>query len=289
MSRDRVASFNGFASNVNSQFGEDGIIAEILSRIDDHRPLGERYCVEFGAWDGQFLSNTYSLIANKGYKAVLIEADAARFRVLCRNLPQESVTKMNEFVGFEGSATLDKLLARTSIPRKFDLLSIDIDGNDYHVLESLNDYRPILICIEFNPTIPNSVEYVQPRDFRVKRGASARAIASLASRKGYAVVAATQCNLLLLDRGHLSEVGLSAEPALSEIRPDDNVCSFVFCGYDGSVLLSRPVRLAWHGVTVEERDLQVLPAPLRRFSGDYNLFQRVGLQLLRFLRRSRSA
>ena len=35
-----------------------------------------------------------------------------------------------------------------------DLLSIDIDGNDYHIFESLKKLRPRLIICEYNPTIP---------------------------------------------------------------------------------------------------------------------------------------
>lgn len=54
---------NEFASNVTSQFGEDGIIEKILEVIGD----ANRWCVEFGASDGVYLSNTYNLIKNKGY------------------------------------------------------------------------------------------------------------------------------------------------------------------------------------------------------------------------------
>jgi hypothetical protein len=74
MSRSRSTqedtSLSAFARNVTSQCGEDGIIERILSIMTDK----DGWCVEFGAWDGKHLSNTYNLIHNKGYSAVLIES-----------------------------------------------------------------------------------------------------------------------------------------------------------------------------------------------------------------------
>jgi hypothetical protein len=276
--------FNAFAKNVHSQYGEDGIIEEILKRLDAVRLAGPRYCVEFGAWDGKHLSNTYRLITDCNYRAVLIEADPAKCKALSQNLPQSSVVKMNRFVSFEGPSTLDGLLSETDIPMTFDLLSIDIDGNDYYILESLQKYRPILVCIEFNPTIPNAVDYVQPKDFRVKHGSSAKSIAALAASKGYAVVAATHCNLLLLDRSHLTNVGLSREPSLDEVRDDQDAITYVFCGYDGKLLLSKPLRMPWHGLQYKESDLQSIPFWLRRFPDDYNPLQRLAWLCLKALR-----
>jgi hypothetical protein len=279
-----MKNFNSFAENVNSQYGEDGIIREILRRMNRAREPGVRHCVEFGAWDGIHLSNTYNLIARQNYHAVLIEADPIKFRALSQNIPESSVVKINTFVTFDGATTLDNILSGTDISEDFDLLSIDIDGNDYHVFESLTRYRPRLVCIEFNPTIPNAVDYVQPRDFRVQRGASARAIATLGARKGYAVVAATYCNLLLLDRSCLPDVGLTHEPELEDVRDDRDAIRYVFCGYDGTVLLSRPLRMPWHGLQVSEGELQVLPSALRRFPDDYNALQWTAFQFLRAFR-----
>ena len=48
-----------YRSNIYSQNGEDGIISEILKRLNlDQKKL---WCVEFGAWDGMHLSNTFAL------------------------------------------------------------------------------------------------------------------------------------------------------------------------------------------------------------------------------------
>ncbi|WP_295399002.1 hypothetical protein, partial [uncultured Thiocystis sp.] len=90
-----------FAQNIYSQNGEDGIIAEVLKRISRSSEL-DHWCVEFGAWDGVYLSNTYNLIKNKGYKAVLIEGDQKKHNELCKNIPQCDVIKLNAFVTLDG-------------------------------------------------------------------------------------------------------------------------------------------------------------------------------------------
>ena len=61
--------------NVYSQNGEDGIIEKILDML----PNRDRWCVEFGAWNGIYLTNTRNLIIEKGYSAVLNEADPDLF------------------------------------------------------------------------------------------------------------------------------------------------------------------------------------------------------------------
>ena len=289
MPHSTVPHFNGFARTTYSQHGEDGIIGEILHRLGDSRKSAVRHCVECGAWDGRHFSNTRELIEKHGYHAVLIESDPRRCVTLRANAPHAGVIAVNAFVSWEGATSLDEILSSSELPYDFDFLSIDIDGNDYHLLDSLRLYRPALICIEFNPSIPNAVEYVQPRAPRIHRGSSARAIASLASAKDYAVVAATRCNLFLLQRRYLAAVGLEREPSLDDVRDDRDATRYIFCGMDGTILLSEPLLLHRHGLEVCERDLQVLPGWLRRFPADYNAFQRIALRLLRrfrLLRRS---
>ena len=48
-------------------------------------------------------------------------------------------------------------------------MSIDIDGNDYHIFQGLKVYRPKLILIEFNPTIPNEINFVQQKNVKINQ------------------------------------------------------------------------------------------------------------------------
>jgi hypothetical protein len=270
-----LAPLQTFAANVHSQNGEDGIIEEILARVGRVWPLN-KWCVEFGAWDGIFLSNTYNLISKKGYSAVLIEGDKDKFRILCGNIPQLNVHKICQFVTFDGHATLDETLKATPIPRDFDFLSIDIDGCDYFIFESLRQYQPKIVCIEYNPTIPNEVDFVQPRDFRIKQGASAKSLIALATSKGYSLVAVTACNLIFV-RNNLSEAVVSAErPELQTLRDDSRFKAFIFVGFDGTILSNKThITLPWHGISPELSRLQPLPSVLRRYSPDYSRLQRL--------------
>src|SRR4051812_1129754 len=148
---------NALRADHTSQYGEDGIIKQVL----DILPNKDGWCVEFGAWDGKYLSNTCHLITRRGYSAVLIEGDSARFQTLTANFAgNPKVHCFNRFVGMNPEDGLDSILAQSPIGREFDVLSIDIDGNDYHCWNAVQKYQPKVVIIEFNPTIPDEVEFV---------------------------------------------------------------------------------------------------------------------------------
>lgn len=262
--------FAQFARNEYSQFGEDGIIENLLERI----PNRDNWCVEFGAWDGIHLSNTFNLIKNKAYRPVLIEADKKKFKELQKNLAGFDAVLVNEFVMFDGDNTLDNILGRTTIPEDFDFLSIDIDGNDYWIFDSLVKYRPKVICIEYNPSIPNDVEYVQPRDFSVKKGSSALSFCQLAQKKSYELIATTRCNLIFVDKRliHFFRVD---DNRLASLRDDSDIRTYAFVGYDGTIIHSRPIHLLWHDFTIGQEELQPLPVILRKFPPDQGVFRRL--------------
>jgi hypothetical protein len=276
--------FLGDRKNVYSQLGEDGIIEAILSRL----PSTDGWCVEFGAWDGIYLSNTRNLIENKNYRAVLIEADKFSFKHLTENLKDKpGVVAINAFVGFSGANTLDALLAKTECTRNFDLLSIDVDGNDIHIWRATKLYRPKVVCIEYNPTIPTEVDFEQPANAKVKWGCSLAALVRLGKEKGYELVCANELNAFFV----LSEIfaGLGvADNAPAALRPYDAPRTFVFGGYDGTVLLSGDLVFKWHGGDFSVKDIQPLPRILRKYPLDYTRWQRIGFRLYMGLRAVRS-
>lgn len=266
---------SSYKKNVNSQNGEDGIVEELLSRLQHAGISNDEWCVEFGAWDGIYLSNTYTLINDKGYKAVLIEGDSKKHEILCKNIPREDVYKICQFVNFEGDSTLDRILSSTPIPNNFDFLSIDIDGCDYYIFESLNDYSPKIICIEYNSSIPNEVEYVQEKSFSIKRGSSAKSLINLANQKNYSLIAVTACNLFFVHNDLIHHV-LTNLPTLENLRDDSGTKVFLFPGYDGTILSNKKyVDLNWHGVHQNISDIQYLPRQLRIFYTDYSQPQRL--------------
>jgi hypothetical protein len=272
-----------FKFNKFSQYGEDGVIKEILRRISAVSTL-DQWCCEFGAWDGLHLSNTARLILEDDYKGVLIEGDPKRVEELGINFPGNKIQKICSFVTHSGDTSLDRILQGTEIPVDFDFLSIDIDGMDYWILDSLQIYKPKLICIEFNPSIPNSVHFVQEKNTNVKHGSSAKAIAELAVDKGYRLVAATQCNLLLVRSDFAKDVILVL-PTIEEVVPLGNDPQYIFCGYDGTILSNKQfIQLGWHE-TFPLTKIQVLPIFLRKYSGDYNVIESKLFHLYHFLSR----
>jgi len=141
------------AENVHSQFGEDGIIKKIFSVIEPEN----KWCVEFGAWDGLHFSNTARLIQEEGWHGIQIEGNREKYEELVKNFADfPNAHPAHEIIGFEsGVNSLDEALKRYGSPDQPDFVSIDIDGNDYHIWNSLKKYRPRVIVIEFNPAVPN--------------------------------------------------------------------------------------------------------------------------------------
>jgi hypothetical protein len=82
----------------------------------------------------------------------------------------------------------------------FDLLSIDIDGNDYHVWDTVKTYKPRLVIIEFNPTIPSDIEFVQEKNNSINHGNSLLSLVKLGKSKGYELIATTYCNGFFVEK-----------------------------------------------------------------------------------------
>jgi hypothetical protein len=260
--------------NVYSQNGEDGVIREIFQRLKKGTKI-DHWCVEFGAWDGVYLSNTCRLIREENYQAVLIEGNPKRVKELVKNFPQDEVIKICRLVGFDAENKIDKILSETPIPKNFDFLSIDIDGVDYYIFENMDDYTPKVICIEFNPSIPNVVDFVQDRNFNVKQGSSAKAITRLAEVKGYSLVHTTACNLIFV-RSDLKDFVIAEQKTIGDLNLSGNDPTYLFVGYDGKVLSNKSnLSLLWHGVTVPIDWLQPLPKFLRIYGGEYGVFRRL--------------
>jgi len=246
--------------NIHSQFGEDGVIEHLMNLAG----IKQGYFVEFGAWDGKHLSNCAKL-AEEGWQGCFIEGDRTRFLDLKSNYGAEGerIVILNEYVMAEGSSSLSNILKRNKVPSDFSVLSIDIDGNDYYVWESLVDFEPKLCVVEFNPTIPAQVVYVQQKGSDVNFGNSLSALWKLALNKGYELVAVTDLNGFFMPREFCQKMGIPTYTP-QQIKSTQYE-THLFHGYDGKVSISGFSKLLWHGVGFVSEEMQVLPAALQRF------------------------
>jgi methyltransferase FkbM-like protein len=258
-----------YAKSVTSQGGEDGIVEKALSVL----PERDGWCVEFGAWDGRHDSNSFHLVDQLGYRVILIECDPERYARLCTDYPhKDRATFLKAFVGWGATDGLDHILSQKPIPRNFDFLSVDVDGNDYYILNAMAEYRPKLILVEYNFTMPNGVEFFQPADPRCQQGSSAAALIKLAKKKGYELIAVTKLNLLFVDRAYYELFGIP-DNSLEVMRDEEP--NYVFFGYDGTVFLEGRCSLEWHpGLRLSASKIQVLPRFLRSYQPSYTRFQR---------------
>jgi hypothetical protein len=247
--------------NITSEHGEDGVIERIFQIIGE----GKKWCVDLGALNGVHGSNVWHLIKEKGWSAVLIEADQTYFEKLQKEYSGvDRAYCINAFVSFAGEQSLDTIFARTPLPKNFDLFSLDIDGNEYHLWDSLVQYQPRVMVVEFNPTIPNDVTFIQPRDMTVFQGSSLRALVDLGKRKGYELVATSEANAFFVLSELFSQFGIS-DNSIDALHTDHQYETKLYQLYDGTLRISGYDRLLWHNLPLDAEKLQVLPLGARRY------------------------
>lgn len=166
-----------------SQWGEDGIIQAIFDRIG----TTNMHCVEFGAADGLFCSNTAHLWGNCEWQGYLYESDTK----LYAKMVDELALKIETGSVICGNLTIHHLDPVIEYP--VDLVSMDIDGHEYGVLQDMKVRHRVLV-IEHNPTVPPHMEMVGGEGV----GSSALSLVKLAESKGYRFLTATLTNLFFV-------------------------------------------------------------------------------------------
>lgn len=268
------ANLLAYGSNVTSEYGEDGVLKRIFEIIG----TGSRSCVELGALNGVHGSNVWQLVKNEGWNCVLIEADKTYFERLQREFADTPVAEcVNAFVSFEGPQSLDNIFSQIKLPKEFDLFSLDIDGNEYHLWDSLHMYRPRVMLVEFNPTIPNDIVFIQPRDMKVFQGSSLRAFVELGKQKGYELIAANETNAFFVLKELFPKFGI-ADNSIDALHSGREYETKLFQLYDGTLKIAGNKKLLWHNLPIDEEKLQVLPAHKRKYPArisESNMMRRI--------------
>ncbi|NHZ85268.1 MAG: hypothetical protein GWP19_05240 [Planctomycetia bacterium] len=179
-------SLISYQENVFSENGEDGIIIKIFSEIKPKSNL----CCEFGAWDGIWASNCRNLIKNHNWKAIMIEGDPIRYEDLIKTYRNnKGIRCLNSYIDNQENS-LNKILTLEE-KNSLDFLSIDIDGLDYEIFESL-DFFPQVICIEVNTGHSPDNTLKISRDIAINNiGQPLPYFVNIAEAKGYQLVCFT--------------------------------------------------------------------------------------------------
>ena len=181
-----------FGYKVFSQSDEDGIIAEIFRRIG----IDNQVFFEFGVGDG-VANNTLNLLL-AGWSGYWIDGSAeyvAKIEHSFRDYIQRGQLKVaNHLITKE---SINPQIRQFGMPPAIDLMSIDIDGNDYWIWQAIEVVSARVVVIEYNATLrpPHSLamQYKDDNEWNGTNyfGASLTALEKLAREKGYSLVA---CN-----------------------------------------------------------------------------------------------
>ena len=216
------SALNRFEAKRYSQNGEDGIITEIFRHLQPQL----RFFVEFGVQSGTEC-NSRDLVVGYGWSGVMIEGDPNEYRGLTETYAKHpSVKTVQAFITREN--VID-VFSRAAVPKEFDVLSIDIDGNDYWVWKALGAvYRPSLVIIEVNGMHPPPerwvMEYNPAHTWQHDNyyGASLQSLSDLGKSMGYSLIGVESAgvNAFFLRTELLERSGFPAlTPAIAYRKP----------------------------------------------------------------------
>ena len=178
----------------NSQNGEDGILLYIFSLIG----TTNRKVLEICAGSG-IECNAANLILNHGFRGLLFDGNTELIeygRAFYAAHPDTFVSPPQLVTAWITAETINDRVAEHGFTGDIDLLSLDLDGNDYWIWKALTVVRPRVVILEFNgacgPEVTATMSYNS--DYRcdytapARWGASLSAFVKLGRAKGYRLV-----------------------------------------------------------------------------------------------------
>ena len=195
-SKQKINEINQHEFSLYSQCGEDGILLYIFSKIG----VTNRCFVEFGIGDGK-TCNSANLSLNFNWRGLLIECDeknVTKARQYYKMMLEREGYRIKIVQSMVTKDNINKIIQESGIQGQIDLLSVDIDGNDYWLWQAITGINPRVVVIEYNASLGSdksiTVKYdpqfdrhkIHPTGFY--HGASLVALTKLAHAKGYVLV-----------------------------------------------------------------------------------------------------
>lgn len=225
---------------VFSQWGEDGIIQKLIKDVE----IKNRTFIEFGVEDF-FESNCRFLMMLDHWSGFVVDGSNDNIERL-KHAYFYWKYDINSMAAFINRENINTILAQSGFPQDLGLMSIDLDGVDYHIFEAIDWYRPRILVVEFNAvfgierkiTVPYKAEFNRTVEHysNLYFGASLPALVCLANKKGYALVGTNSASSnaffvlrVLLPEG-VSELSIvkAYSPSFSrELRDNEGALTFV--------------------------------------------------------------
>ena len=216
-----------------SQGDDDGIIEEIFRRIG----TTNRQFIDFGCAEG--IENNTTYLALTGWSGLWMDGGEESIRVVRKHFQRQIESgKLKVRQSFTTRENINSLIGEAGLDQEPDLLSIDIDGNDYWIWEAISTIQPRVVVIEYNATFRPPHQIVQDYDaaYRWRStnyfGASLKAIETLGAKKGYSLVG---CNFAgvnaFLVRNDLARNDLFSSPFTAEHHYRDAMYDAFVRGY----------------------------------------------------------
>lgn len=220
-SKNELPALKDTGFRVFSQYEEDGKLLMILAAIG----MLNKTFVEIGSDDG-INSNCANLALNFGYHGLFLDGNPRsieRGRRFYSKYPHPWMYAPTFKCAKVTAENINDLVVEAGLKGDIDLLSIDIDGNDYWVWKALEAVSPNVVIIEThvefgmqNIVVPYDPAYFFPGKHPVYHGASPIAMVNMAKNKGYRLVGANDLgfNLIFVKKGlgedHLPEVSVES-------------------------------------------------------------------------------
>ena len=149
-------------------------------------------------------------------------------------------------------------------------MSIDIDGCDVHVFNTLEVYKPRVICIEFNQFIPNDVYYIQENDMEINHGSSLLAMIDKFKVKDYELISTTGGNAFFVksELFKLFKIDDNSIDSIHFFSLETNILQMP----NGDLVLSGMTKHPWKGFNIDQEAIQVLPKNMRKWKFNGNIW-----------------
>jgi hypothetical protein len=226
-----------FGSKIYSQSDEDGIIREIFNRIG----TTNKTFVEFGIGNG--LENNTLALLFEGWQGLWIDASSKSVNKIRENfniiIEKEQLKLVQSFITKEN---INSLISNKIKSEEIDLLSVDIDGNDYHIIDAITCVSPRVIVVEYNakftPPVLYCMDYNDSHRWEKDDcfGASLKFFEVNLEKKGYYLVGCnlSGANAFFVRKDLVSDQFLSPFTAENHYEPARYYLSGYFAGHPAS-------------------------------------------------------